>query len=161
MLKNVGEDEIILREDEYTTMMYKIVSGKVVVYIGYGTERETVVGILSEGSYFGEMGAFADAPSIYTVVAYCDCLILEIEKEELENYAKLNYRDLLVMLTNLTGSMIGLKKNIEMLSKDIETLMEDRENKKHTQDIKERIRSADVAKQLAKYQFQMGVTARK
>ena len=157
MLKKVSEDEVILREDEQTSRMYKIVSGKAVVYIGYGTDLETVVGILSEGAYFGELGVLTDSPSIYTVVAYCDSLILEIEKEEMDNYAKLNYRDLLAIMSHMAGSMVVLKKNVELLTKDIEALMEDRENTMKTQEIKERIRSSDVAKQLARYSIQMGI----
>ena len=156
MLKEYPKEKMILSEGTNSSTLYKIVSGKVEVYVGYGTKYETIIGILSEGAYFGEIGAFTDNPSIYTVITYCDCLIMEVEKNELEEYAKLNYRDMLAIMTNMANSMVNLKTNIELLREDIFVLMEDRENAIRTQELKELIRKSDVSKQLIRYQITMG-----
>ncbi len=156
MLKQYSQEQLILSEGDKDSKLYKIVSGNAEVYVGYGTNHETIIGILSEGAYFGEIGAFTDNASIYTVVAYCDCLIMEIEKDELEEYAKLNYRDLLAIMSNMANTMTNLKANIEMLSEDISSLIEDRENTKRNQEIAEHIRTSDVTKQLIRYQIMMG-----
>ena len=156
MLKDVKENNVILREGEDDSKMYKVVSGKVEVYVGYQTESETIMGILSEGQYFGELGAFTDEPSIYTVVAYNDCLILEIERHELDVFAKNNYRDLLAIMTNMSKSMIFLKANIDLLNQDILALINDRENEKKAKEIRNRIISSDVTKQLFQYKMLSG-----
>ena len=155
MLRKAAENEVILRENEIDSRMYKVVSGKMEVYIGYGTDRETIIGILSEGAYFGELGVLTDSASIYTVVAYCDSLILEIKKDEIENYASLNYRDLLSIMTNMAASLIEFKKNIEMLTDDIAHLLEDRENAEKTMELKNRIRNSDITRMMVQYNAQM------
>ena len=43
-----------------------------------------------------------------------------------------------------------------MLSEDISSLIEDRENTKRNQEIAEHIRTSDVTKQLIRYQIMMG-----
>lgn len=156
MLKQYKEGQTVLREGDKNSTLYKIVSGKVEVYVGYGTKHETIIGILSDGAYFGEIGAFTDSDSIYSIVTYSDCLIMEIGKNELEEYAKLNYRDLLAILSNMANSMVNLKTNIDLLSEDLSNLMEDRKNSNNTAEIKDRIRSSDVTKQLIRYQIMMG-----
>lgn len=157
MLKQFGEEQMILREGEKDTALYKIVSGKVIIYVDYGTEVETVIGILRDGAYFGEIGAFTGNSSIYSVVAYEDCLIMEIKKEEMDEYAKLNYRDLLAIMTNMSNSMVNLRKNIKLLKDDIFALLSDRENLKNRQEIRERIKKSDISRQLVQYQIQMGL----
>ncbi len=151
MLKNFKENSVILNEGDLDKKMYKVVSGKVEVYIGYRTESETIIGILSEGKYFGELGAFVDEPAIYTVVAYSDCLVLEIERDELGVFAKNNYLDLLAIMKNMTMSTINLKASIDLLNQDILALSSNLEKEKNVNEIKRRIMTSDVRKQYLKY----------
>lgn len=157
MLKQYTEEQVILREGETDKSLYKIVSGKAVVYIGYGQAYENVVGVISKGAYFGEIGAFTGSPSIYTVVAYEDSLVMEITGEEMDEYAKLNYRDLLAIVSGMAYSMMKLKANIDLLNKDVLALLSDNETEKNKNEIRERIRRSDVSKQLVQYQIQMGL----
>ena len=156
MLKQYSEEQVILLEGKKDLSLYKIVSGKVIVYIGYGESHETVIGVLSKGAYFGEIGAFTENPSIYSVVAYEDCLIMEIGKEELVEFAKLNYRELLAITSNMANSMVKMKTNIDLLNKDITALLDNYENTKNTADLKERIKNSDMSRQLIQYQIQTG-----
>ena len=55
-MQTFPEDSIIMREGEFYTEMYKIVSGKVAIYINYGQKNEYLMGILSEQQCFGELG---------------------------------------------------------------------------------------------------------
>ena len=52
-LRKVKENDVIVKEGELHTEMYKIVSGKAVVYINYGEEDEYLLGVLSEQQWFG------------------------------------------------------------------------------------------------------------
>ena len=113
MLNQVKENDIILKEGDKDENLYKILNGKVVVYNGYGSDKETVIGILSAGSYFGELGVFAGEPSVYTVVAYDDALILSVDKEDLRTYLKQNDSDSYEIMSNMSKAMLMMKKNIE------------------------------------------------
>ena len=155
MLKQYVENQIILKEDDKDTSLYKVVSGHVEVYTGYGSKREHLIGILSEGSYFGEIGAFTDYPSIYTVVAYDDCVVMGIEKEKLEEYAGLNHMDMLRIMTNMANTMVNLKTDISLLMEDLSAVMDDNRSIRNTREIRDRIRNSDITKQLVRYNIQM------
>ena len=49
MMLQVKEGDMIVQEGEMSLDMYKLVSGKAEMYVGYGTDRETFIGILSAG----------------------------------------------------------------------------------------------------------------
>lgn len=46
---------MILREGDLKLDMYKILDGHAEVYMGYGTENETFIGIIGPQSCFGEL----------------------------------------------------------------------------------------------------------
>ncbi|MBO4395152.1 MAG: cyclic nucleotide-binding domain-containing protein [Eubacterium sp.] len=152
MLKRVEENEIILREGDHDECLYKVLSGNVEVYSGYGTDRETILGILSEGDYFGELGLLTGTPSIYTVVAYNNALILSVEKDQLLSYVKQNHNDLIAIMTNMAYSMLNMKTNLDMMTNDVTMLLKDREDTKRTQELKKRISDSDIRKAMIRYQ---------
>ena len=89
MLKFHGDD-IILKEGGTYEEMYKIISGSVAVYIRYGEKEEHLIGIYSKSKCFGETNVLSGQPSIYTVVAYGDVLLMRITKDSLEEFIRKN-----------------------------------------------------------------------
>ena len=85
-----NEDDIILREGETNSEMYKIVSGRAVCYLGYETDEEYLVGTLKEGQCFGEFSLLTGKPGIYTVVAYTDMLLMRITQDEFTRFVSMN-----------------------------------------------------------------------
>ena len=51
-----SEDEVVISEGQRNTEMYKIVSGQAAIYFDYGKENEYLVGVLTDGRCFGEIG---------------------------------------------------------------------------------------------------------
>ena len=151
MLKQYEENDIILREGDTDTNLYKVLSGNVEVYSGFGTDRENILGILSEGDYFGEMGLLTGAPAIYTVIAYNNPLVLSVEKDDLLSYVKLNYSDLIAIMENMARSMLNMKKNIDLLTNDAAFLLKDRKDTKKAQELKQRITESDIRKAMIRY----------
>ena len=151
MLKRYEENDIILREGDTDTNLYKVLSGNVEVYSGFGTDRENILGILSEGDYFGEMGLLTGAPAIYTVIAYNNPLVLSVEKDDLLSYVKLNYSDLIAIMENMARSMLNMKKNIDLLTNDAAFLLKDRKDTKKAQELKQRITESDIRKAMIRY----------
>ena len=151
MLKRYEENDIILREGDTDTNLYKVLSGNVEVYSGFGTDRENILGILSKGDYFGEMGLLTGAPAIYTVIAYNNPLVLSVEKDDLLSYVKQNYSDLIAIMENMARSMLNMKKNIDLLTNDAAFLLKDREDTKKAQELKQRITESDIRKAMIRY----------
>ena len=151
MLKQFSENDIILREGDKDECLYKVLSGNVEVYFDYGTDRETVLGILSKGDYFGELGLLTGAPAIYTVVAYNNPLILAVEKDDLLSYVRQNHNDLIAIMENMAGAMLNMKKNIDLLTDDVAFLLKDREETQRTRELKQRIHESDIRKAIIRY----------
>ena len=120
MLFRIPAGITILKEGEVNPELYKLISGNCEVYTGYGTERESILGILSKGAYFGEIGFFSGKPSIYTVVAYTDVMLERIETTEFQKYVTEHYEDMLALMKNMTESMYSLRFNMELMAKDAE-----------------------------------------
>ncbi len=151
MLKRYNENDIILREGDMDTNLYKILSGNVEVYSGYGTDGESILGILSEGDYFGELGVLTGTPAIYTVIAYNAPLILSVGKNDLLSYVKQNHSDFVAIMQNMGRSMINMKRNLDLLANDAAILLKDREETKKTQELKQRIKESDIRKAMIRY----------
>lgn len=147
MMLQVKEGDMIVQEGEMSLDMYKLVSGKAEMYVGYGTDRETFIGILSKGDYFGEMGLLARRPAIYTIVMYSDGLLLRITPQDIVDYIKNNERDILNIMVHMANSMYNLKTNIDLLTEDINEMIHEKKNEEEIKELQERIRASRLTKE--------------
>ena len=130
-------DAIILKEGETYQEMYKVVHGSVAVYIRYGQKDEHLIGVYSKSKCFGEVNALSDQPSIYTVVAFDDVLLMCITKDTLEDFIRNNPRNAIDIMQNMVHTNMLMQKNINLLLDDIYEKQD--VNKKRTQEMKEMI----------------------
>ena len=131
-MQKFQEDSIILREGELRDEMYKIVSGKVAVYINYGKENEYLLGILGEQQCFGELGILCRQPSMYTVVAVYDVLAMRISLDEFSGFLKNNNKNAINIIRNLSWCMINLKGNLDLVLDELANLNETEAQTVHT-----------------------------
>ena len=106
---------VVLLEGTRNHEMYKILRGNVEIYVGYGTDRETLVGILGAQDCFGEFGVLLHAPSIYTVVAFSDLDILRINEGDMGDFIKENHHTIMGIMRNMAKTMNIMKTQIELL----------------------------------------------
>ena len=130
-------DDVIIREGCVYSEMYKILSGSVAVYMKYGERDEYLIGIYSKSRCFGEMNVLSEQPSIYTVVAYDDVLLMRIEKESLEEFIRNHPRNAIDIMQNMVHTFIVMQKNIDLLLNDIYEKQDT--NKKRTAQLREKI----------------------
>lgn len=130
-------DEVIIKEGEIYQEMYKIVHGSVAIYLRYGQKEEHLVGVYSKSKCFGEVHVLSDQPSIYTVVAFDDVLLMRIPKESLEDFIRNNPRNAIDIMQNMVHTNMLMQKNINLLLDDLYEKQD--VNKKRTQEMKERI----------------------
>ncbi|MGN0711676.1 MAG: Crp/Fnr family transcriptional regulator [Anaerovoracaceae bacterium] len=118
-MQHFPEDTVIIKEGEYKNEMYKIISGKVAVYLNYGKKDEYLLRILSESQCFGEVGILCQKPSIYTVVALYDAMVMRISEEELESFLQNNSQNALNIIKNLAREVLNLKCNLDMMIEEL------------------------------------------
>lgn len=136
-MQDFKENEIIIRQGEVKNEMYKIISGKVAVYINYGQENEYLLGILSEQQCFGELEILCKKPSIYTVVAVYDVLLMRIREDEFDDFIKNNSNNASDMIRNLARQVMNLKLNMDMMMDEF--LNSSEEEKKRAQELQRKI----------------------
>ena len=114
----ISEDDVILREGEVNTEMYKILAGKAVMYFGYGTDDEYAIGTLKDGQCFGEYSLLTEKTGIYTVVAFTDMLLMRIGRDEFSSFVEMNANNAVEIMQNMAKMINVLKINIDMLREE-------------------------------------------
>ena len=118
-----SEDEVIIREGEMHSDMYKIIAGRAVCYLNYGTDDEYLLGTLKEGQCFGEYSLLTGKPEVCTVAAYSDMLIMRITKNEFAGFIGMNADNAVGLLQSMARMISVLKVNIDMLrSENLQSL---------------------------------------
>ena len=115
----VPADTVIIREGEMNAEMYKIISGRAICNINYGTDDEYLLGSLNEGKTFGEYSLLTDNPGIYTVTAYSDMLLLRISRSDFESFIQMNAANSVNIMRNMAVMMNTMKANINMLNEEL------------------------------------------
>lgn len=119
-IMEVREGTVILTEGEVNLDMYKILTGHAEVYIGYGTDRETLIGIIGPQACFGEFGLLLQKPSLYTVIAFSDMTVIRITEGEMGDFVQNNHRNIIAIMRNMAQTMLIMRRQIDMLLNDLE-----------------------------------------
>jgi CRP-like cAMP-binding protein len=114
------QDSIVLKEGDVNPDMYKIIKGHAEVYVGYGTDNESLIGIIGPRACFGEYGLLLKKPAIYTVVAYSDLYLLRITEGEMADFIQENHNSIMTIMRNMAGMMSTMRVQIDLLLKDLE-----------------------------------------
>lgn len=115
----VPAERVILREGSINGEMYKIVSGRAICYLNYGTDDEYILGSLKEGKTFGEYSLLTGKPGIYTVTAYTDMLLMRISRGEFMKFLEVNARNSVEIMQNMASMMNVMKVNIDMMNDEL------------------------------------------
>ena len=114
------EGTIILKEGEVNLDMYKIIKGHAEVYVGYGTNYESLIGILGPQSCFGEFGLLLHKPAIYTIIAYSELFAMRITEGEMGDFVRENHKNIIDIMRNMANIMMTMSTQINLLLKEME-----------------------------------------
>lgn len=112
--------ETIISEGEVNEDMFKILKGNVELYIGYGTEKESLLGILGKDACFGEFGLLLKKPSRYTVIAYSDIILYRVVDEKIDEFIRENHSSVLQIMRSMANTMDLMQNQINQLISDLE-----------------------------------------
>ena len=115
----VNADDVIQREGENSSEMYKIVSGTAICYLNYGTDREYLIGKFKEGASFGEYQLLTGKPALYTMVAFSDMLLLRIGRDEFRKFIAMNTANAVDIMRVQSKMIAALKFHIDMLADEL------------------------------------------
>lgn len=115
----IPEGTMILKEGEINLDMYKILSGHVEMYTGYGTDNEILIGIIGEGTCFGEFGILTGKPAIYTIIAYSKVKLLRVTEGLMGQFIQENRDDILKIMKNMATNMMRMQHQINQLSEEL------------------------------------------
>lgn len=143
LMKLCKENTIIVREGEVYTEMYKLLSGKVAVYLHYGEDNEYLVNTISDQRCIGEISLLTKNPSPYTIVALTDVMLMRITADQFEDFIINNTKNAMDILNNMASSIVSLNKNIDNVIEDLSKAMEELSSEKSgavtAADIRERV----------------------
>ncbi len=139
-------ETMILQEGEVSLDMYKIIQGRCEMYMGYGTDKEVLIGIIGPGACFGEMGLLMQAPAIYTIIAYSDVYAIRVTEGRIAGFIQENHSSVLQIMKNMAGTMMIMQRQILELSQELATV-----TKKENTDI------TDLKKELLKHCYGYGI----
>lgn len=120
----IPEGITVLKEGELNLDMYKIVSGHVEMYTGYGTDKEILIGIIGPGACFGEFGILTGRPAIYTIITYSKTKLLRITGDFMDKFMEENKDDILQIMKNMASNMMRMQHQINQLSQELEECKE-------------------------------------
>ena len=123
LMKLFKEGSIILHEGEKSLALYKILSGKVALYINYGRENEYFVGIVGEQKCVGDVSLFSGKPSPHTAVALTDVMIMQITPDQLEGFIVKNTHNAMDIMNNMAKSIMMLSSNINLMTEEFANLI--------------------------------------
>ena len=114
-IQKFSADDVILREGDTNDAIYKIITGSAVCWFKYGTDDEYVLASIADGNCFGEYSVLTGNPSIYTVVAFSDLLVMKITKEDLITFVEMNTKNAIDIMENMARMLNVMAMNIEMI----------------------------------------------
>ena len=115
----VPEGVTILNEGEVNLDMYKILSGHVEMYMGYGTDNEVLIGMLGPGACFGEFGLLTGQPAIYTIITYSTTKILRVTEALMTDFMTQNPDSILQIMKNMANNMMKMQHQVNQFSREL------------------------------------------
>ena len=115
-----------------------ILSGSFACYMNYGSENEFLIGILTKGKCFGEIGFLAEEPSPYTYVANEDALVMEVKKKDFQSFVAQNPKNAVDIMMSMSKQVNLLQRHLGMVLGEMD--MDAEKKKALTDNLKEKVK---------------------
>jgi len=105
--------ETIFNQGESSTAMYIVAEGQLNIHLPGEASRRVSLKDIARGEFFGELALFDDQPRSASVLATTDVVLLELERETLEQYLEKRPRAATAILRTMAAR---LRQTNSMLS---------------------------------------------
>ena len=107
-IREFKKGDVIFNQGDAADSMYDVVSGKVGIYVEYGTDAENMLTELEPGKYFGEMGVIENMPRSATAVAIEDCSLTMVKAEDVGSFFEKNPDKSVEIMKHLSSRLRAL-----------------------------------------------------
>jgi len=121
-MMNYDERQVVFCEGQVDLHLYKIMSGKIGLYLGYGTAEEQLVGITTAPNYIGAMSVLASQPSVYTAVTLTKAMLLKLPEADLGTFAKSDPNAVVSLMKATAHQIVEEQEKLKMLVSELKTL---------------------------------------
>ena len=121
-MMNYDERQVIFFEGQMDPHLYKIMSGKIGLYLGFGTADEQLFGVTTAPNYIGAMNVFASQPAAYTAVALTKAMVLKLPEAELSTFAKSDPGAAVGMMKATAHQLVEEREKLKMLLGELKEL---------------------------------------
>ncbi len=104
-VRNFQQKQVIFYEGDADRNLYKIISGRIALYVNFGMPSEKVIGITGAPNYLGTAAAFSGAPAAYTAVALEKVSVLQLPEGALENLPKSDPASAIALMQNMAAAL--------------------------------------------------------
>jgi 2-dehydropantoate 2-reductase len=112
------EGDVIVRQGEVSSTLYKVMQGNVSLYLNYEEENEYLICVYGIGKCFGEYSYFSGKLNPYSVVANEDTIVMEIPKNEFHQFISINPKNAEEIFASMAQQLALVSKHIEMVTGD-------------------------------------------
>lgn len=128
-LERISDNQIILKEGDPCSKIYKILSGEVAIYSKYGCDEEFLHGVLSKGKYIGLESFFTDKLNDYSFVTVGECLVMRVNLDEFEEFVRTNTANAIEIMKVLAESNNRLNTHLNMINEELLGKIKDNKGK--------------------------------
>jgi thioredoxin reductase (NADPH) len=110
--------EILVEAGDRASAFFVVLSGRVAIIDAYGTKKESVLGVHTEGRFAGELGLVTGQPSYTTAVVREDGEVIELSREQLQGVVGANQQLGDLLLTAFMARraiLIGLGSGLRLV----------------------------------------------
>ena len=100
--RRVAKDTILFRQGDAGDALYVVLSGRIRYSATDSAGQENILGVFSEGNYFGEMALLAGEPRPATAQAVTDTRMLMLRKDDFDGFLASNVPVMLQMMKIMT-----------------------------------------------------------
>ena len=123
--------DVIYREGEEANEVFFVKYGTVHLYVEYKTQDRKLIGIVTEGKAFGELGVIEDKPRTITSVAAEEVVVTIVDKESLPSYLEQYPNKLLVVMESLSFRIRTQSHKLLKACRVVADYVEEKETKGH------------------------------
>jgi CRP/FNR family cyclic AMP-dependent transcriptional regulator len=127
--RQMGRGSVVFHQGDDSHAMYLVDAGKVKVYLSDDAGKETILGLLGSGDYFGELSLLDDAPRMATVEVLEDCGLLQLSQQHLLDCIRQSPELALNMLASMvkrlrtTSQTVGSLASLDVYGRVANVLM--------------------------------------
>ena len=123
--------DVIYREGEEANEVFFVKYGTVHLYVDYKTQDRKLIGIVTEGKAFGELGVIEDKPRTITSVAAEEVVVTIVDKESFPSYLEQYPNKLLVVMESLSFRIRTQSHKLLKACRVVAYYVEEKETKGH------------------------------